>query len=112
MGNSQHARGGSCGATAPSFPRARRLNLDPARLRPRVSTLNCLMLLVLGACRGYTQEFQPAQPATFLRAHDRFGFDLLRSTHEDSRNRNIVISPLPISLAFAVLFDGGADSES
>jgi serpin B len=47
-----------------------------------------------------------------LMANDRFGLDLLKATHEGSPGRNIVLSPLPVSLAFAVLWNCGADVDS
>jgi len=48
----------------------------------------------------------------FVRANDRFAFDLLEKTHQDARERNIVVAPLPISLIFAALWDGTLDSQS
>jgi serine protease inhibitor len=48
----------------------------------------------------------------FVRANDRFAFDLLEKTHEETRGRNIVVAPLPVSLIFAALWDGTEDSQS
>ena len=48
----------------------------------------------------------------FVRANDRFAFDLLEKTHQEARERNIVVAPLPISLIFAALWDGTLDSQS
>jgi hypothetical protein len=74
--------------------------------------LNALVLITLGASLSPAQEVLQAEPAIYLRANDRFGFDLLRAAHQGSPDLNVVVSPLPISLAFAVLADGGADPES
>jgi serpin B len=53
--------------------------------------------------QGTPQE----QAALFLRANDRFAFDLLKTAHGESPDRNIVVAPLPVSLTFAALRDGG-----
>lgn len=58
------------------------------------------------------QVQKQAQPASFLRSNDRFAFDLLRTTHQESPDRNIVVAPLPVSLTFAALLDGSPDSRS
>jgi len=50
------------------------------------------------------------QPGMFLRANDGFAFDLLKTTHTESPDRNIVIAPLPISLAFGALWLDTPDS--
>ena len=75
--------------------------------------LICGSLLAAGGVRqGHAQEAHLAQPARFLKANDSFGMELLRETHRDLRGQNIALSPLPISLAFAVLVNGGADPDS
>ena len=48
----------------------------------------------------------------FLRANDSFAFDLLEIVHKELPDRNIVISPLPVSLAFAALSDGNMQVDS
>jgi len=109
MDNSQHARRATqAEAIAPTVRRAER-SFDPRML---ILFAYGLLLAAGGVCQGDAQEFLQAQPAMFLKANDRFGFELLRATHEDSPSRNIVLSPLPISLAFAVLWDGGAAPDS
>jgi len=50
------------------------------------------------------------QPGLFLRANDRFALDLLKTAHSESPDRNIVIAPLPISLAFGALWIEALDS--
>ena len=49
------------------------------------------------------QESLPSQSDLFQRANDRFAFELLSTAHQEFPNRNIAISPLPISLTFAAL---------
>jgi serpin B len=58
------------------------------------------------------QEVSQSQPAMFLRANDSFALDLLKRTHDDTPERNIVVAPLPVSLIFAALWDGTKDVES
>ena len=58
------------------------------------------------------QVQKQAEPASFLRSNDRFAFDLLRTAHQESPDRNIVLAPLPVSLSFAALLDGSPDSRS
>src|ERR1700730_12258700 len=58
------------------------------------------------------QVQKQAQPASFLRSNDRFAFDLLRTAHQESPDRNIVLAPLLVSLTFAALLDGSPDSRS
>ena len=41
-----------------------------------------------------------------------FALDLLKKTHDDTLERNIVVAPLPVSLTFAALWDGTKDVES
>jgi serpin B len=48
----------------------------------------------------------------FLHANDSFAMDLLKKTHEDTPERNIVVAPLPLSLVFAAIWDGTRDVES
>jgi serine protease inhibitor len=99
--------------TVPAImPRVESLGSNPPRLIPAATVLRVLLLLPACFCQGHAQEVLQAQPATFLRANDSFGFGLLRSTHGEFQNRNVVVSPLPISLAFAALWDGGADIDS
>jgi serine protease inhibitor len=71
-----------------------------------------LLLLAVFLFEVRAQEVPQAQPAMFLRANDKFAFDLLEKTHEESRERNIVVAPLPVSLIFAALWDGTQDTES
>lgn len=63
-------------------------------------------------CPLSAQVPKQAQPASFLRSNDRFAFDLLRTTHQESPDRNIVLAPLPVSLTFAALLDGSPDWQS
>jgi serine protease inhibitor len=58
------------------------------------------------------QEAPQSQPAMFVRANDSFALDLLKKTHDDSPERNIVVAPLPVSVIFSALWDGTRDVES
>jgi hypothetical protein len=70
------------------------------------------LLFSLSCSQAFGQEPSEVQPASFLRANDRFALDLLRLTLEQAQDRNIVLAPLPVSLAFAALWDGTSDIES
>jgi len=78
------------------------------------------VLLVLCVCRDDAQFVQPSPPPVslksqqdmFLRVNDSFALDLLKKTHEDTPERNIVVAPLPVSLIFAAIWDGTQDVES
>ena len=95
-----------------TIQRFRGLGLGPRTL---IRVASVLMILVLPASQfsqGQEKVFLQAQPAMFLSANDQFGFELLKATSEEFGNQNVVISPLPVSLAFAALRDGGVDDES
>jgi len=81
-------------------------------LNYRTRTGLLLLLLTSFLTQGRAQELSSAQPAMFVRANDRFAFDLLEKTHQEARERNIVVAPLPISLIFAALWGGTLDSQS
>jgi serpin B len=81
------------------------------KLTPQTSLFAASALLFF-CHHAIAQEVMKAQPAMFLSSNDHFGFELLKSTLDDSRDRNVVISPLPISLAFAALWDGAVDADS
>jgi serine protease inhibitor len=110
MDNSLHPRGATYEeAITPTVRQARLWHFDLRTLFLFVYGF----LLAAGAVRhAQAQEAGQAQPAIFLRANDRFGFELLRAAHEERAGSNIVLSPLPISLAFAIFWDRGADHES
>ncbi|HXN70987.1 MAG TPA: serpin family protein [Candidatus Acidoferrales bacterium] len=69
-------------------------------------------ILLLFCFQALAQESTQVQPASFLRANDRFAMSLLKVAHEQSEDRNIVIAPLPVSLTFAAILDGTGDPES
>ena len=69
-------------------------------------------ILLLFCFQGLGQESSEVQPASFLRANDRFAMSLLKAAHEQVKDRNIVIAPLPVSLTFAAILDGTGDAES
>src|SRR5580704_1710670 len=75
-------------------------------------TAGLFLLLTACAFRVNAQEASQSQPAMFVRANDSFALDLLKKTHEDTPERNIVVAPLPVSLTFAALWDGTRDVES
>ena len=93
-------------------------SLPTLRCRALVSLGFCASLLCV--CRVDSQFVQPSpppvslksQPDMFLRANDTFALDLLKKTHEDTPERNIVVAPLPVSLIFAAIWDGTQDVES
>lgn len=58
-----------------------------------------------------SQDFSQTQPAAFLRSNDKFGMNLLSETYKAAPDRNIVIAPLPVSLAFAPLLEASVDAE-
>ena len=99
-------------AISKTIQRFRGLGLGPRKL---IRVAAELMILVFPAAQfSQCQEkvYLQAQPTMFLSANDQFGFELLKATNEEFGNRNVVISPLPVSLAFAALRDGGVDNES
>jgi serine protease inhibitor len=69
-------------------------------------------ILLLFCFQVLAQESSQVQPASFLRANDRFAMSLLKVAHEQVRDRNIVIAPLPVSLTFAAIQDGTEDANS
>jgi serine protease inhibitor len=81
-----------------------------SRHQKRIGRLFLLLAAFLFQVRA--QEAPQIQPAMFLRANDKFALDLLEKTHEETRERNVVVSPLPVSLIFAALWDGTQDTES
>ena len=96
-------------------------------MRVSLSAVRChslvgLVFVLLAVCAGSTdaqfvqQPPQPvsakSQPDMFLRANDSFSLDLLKKTHEDAPDRNVVIAPLPVSLIFAAIWDGTQAVES
>jgi serine protease inhibitor len=66
-------------------------------------------MLALVLFPAFAQEDTLGEPALFLRANDRFGLKLLDAVHQGTADRNIVISPLPVSLSFAALLQGSDD---
>jgi serpin B len=82
------------------------------KLTRQASAFGASALLFFCCHHAMAQEVMKAQPAMFLSSNDHFGFELLRSTLDESRGRNVVVSPLPISLGFAALWDGAVDAES
>src|SRR5262249_25518296 len=88
-------------------------SLHAARRIIRQATALGSAILILSCCHpAIGQEVMNAEPAMFLRSNDHFGFELLRSTLAGSPKGNVVVSPLPISLAFAALWDGAVDADS
>lgn len=95
---------------------------SPLTFRGHVWASRVLALFALCACRVNSQLIQgplPAspvitksQPEMFVRANDSFALDLLQKSHGEIPDRNIVVSPLPVSLMFAALWDGTRDIES
>lgn len=58
------------------------------------------------------QDFSQTQPALFVHSNDKFGMNLLRTVHDEARDSNIVIAPLPVSLTFAAFVDRSVDSKT
>jgi len=79
--------------------------------RGMTKRVGLLTVSVLGLvlCSALAQEDPSGEPALFLRASDRFGLKLLDGAHQNEADRNIVISPLPVSLSFAALLQGSDD---
>ena len=78
---------------------------------PMIAAL--VVLTTLSSLQLWSQETPAAQTELFLRANDRFAFELLKTAHREFPGRNIAVAPLPVSLTFAALLDGGVpDSES
>jgi serine protease inhibitor len=69
-------------------------------------------ILLLSCFQVLAQESSEVQPASFLRANDRFAMSLLKVAHEQLQDRNIVVAPLPVSLTFAAILDGTVDPDS
>jgi serine protease inhibitor len=76
------------------------------------SLLGQLVPLVLFFSEASAQTVSEAQPAVFLRGNDSFAFDVLKTAHTESPDRNVVIAPLPVSLTFAAVLDGTGDPDS
>jgi Serpin (serine protease inhibitor) len=75
--------------------------------------LKSLVLLCCPFCaQVFAQDVPRIQPASFLRANDRFSMELLETAHEQEQDRNIVIAPLPVSLTLATLWDATTNPES
>ena len=86
-------------------------------IRPKLRIIESgIFAIVLTLCllvlRVEGQVVQEAQPAAFLRSNDHFALNLLSAAHQVSLDRNIVLAPLPVSLAFAALLEGTADTAS
>lgn len=65
-----------------------------------------LILLSLAACSLARGQDSPRDGfSKFLAANDKFGRNLLKDLQDDAPGRNVAVSPLPISLAFAPLSD-------
>jgi serine protease inhibitor len=78
----------------------------------RTFWLKTLLFPLLFCSRGLAQEAALAQPTAFLRSNDGFAMSLLNTVHEKAPDRNIAISPLPVSLSFAAMFDASSDPKS
>ena len=63
----------------------------------------CLLLAGCSLARG--QESSRDGFSKFLAANDKFGRNLLKNVQDDAPGRNVAVSPLPVSLAFAPLSD-------
>lgn len=74
--------------------------------------LKCLWLGLVGcscllaSAQGGSQQVPPLNQ--FVNSNERFGRKLLKVIQETSPNKNVAISPLPISLSFAPLSDTSA----
>lgn len=62
-----------------------------------------LYFLIASACSLHCQLVDQSQLDSYLNANRRFGFRLLDTLHTDKPEKNIVISPLPLTFAFTVL---------
>src|SRR5580698_2541714 len=63
----------------------------------------CFLLAGCSLARG--QESSRDGFSKFLAANDKFGRNLLKNVQDDAPGRNVAVSPLPVSLAFAPLSD-------
>lgn len=55
---------------------------------------------------------EPAEPCAFLSANESFGINLLTEVHAQNPDKNTVVAPLPVSLAFAALEDNISDGRA
>jgi hypothetical protein len=72
----------------------------------------CVFLFFVSSLKARAQDFQHAQPTTFLQSNDRFAFDLLEVSHVSGKEANVVLAPLPVSLSFAALWSNGSTAQS
>lgn len=70
----------------------------------RLGLFSCVCLLA--SARGVSQQVPPLNQ--FVNSNERFGRKLLKIIQESSPNKNVVVSPLPVSLSFAPLSDTSA----
>ena len=57
-----------------------------------------------------TAQYQPGEALfDYFRSNERFGRNLLFTMHEADQDRNVVVSPLPLSQAFGALSEGSFD---
>jgi serine protease inhibitor len=79
-------------------------------MKRRYLILICLPLTCCSLARG--QEVSRDGFSKFLAANDRFGKNLLKNVQGNAPGRNVVVSPIPVSLAFAPLSDTTASVQA
>lgn len=71
-----------------------------------------LFLTILLTSQSFSQSPSVLEFSKFIKANGQFGRQLLWRAHSSSPGKNIAISPLPVSLAFAALSDSSASVDS
>jgi len=79
-------------------------------MKRRYHFLICFSLTCCSLVRG--QEVPRDGFSKFLAANDKFGRNLLKNVQDNAPGRNVVVSPIPVSLAFAPLSDTTASSKA
>jgi len=76
------------------------------------SRLAIVLLFTMTAARLFAQATPGHELLEFIAANELFGRKLLSNVHASAPDKNIVVSPLPLSFAFAPLIGASSDSET
>ena len=74
--------------------------------------LAIVLLFAVFAARLFAQTVPGHELSDFVAANELFGRKLLSSAHASAPDKNVVVSPLPVSFAFAPLIEATSDNET
>lgn len=69
-----------------------------------------IVVVFLAGAKVFTQMAPGEEFVNFVSANEKFGIHLLQETHSCTERQNVVVSPLPVSLSFALLHEASGDN--